>query len=96
MSDTINAGGPDRSVAALYTFTAESLGQLCDNNAQSARGCGRYDHERIFTMLRSLFKHHLHGGEDMDDENKSFVTDKLAIRIVEKMYAFHGAARETS
>lgn len=85
MSDTMNGGGPDRSVAMSYTFTADTLGQICENNALAARECGRYDHERIFRMLRSLFKP-WSGREDSDDEGKSFACDKMGVSIVERLY----------
>ncbi|KAH6903445.1 vacuolar membrane protein [Coprinopsis sp. MPI-PUGE-AT-0042] len=88
MSDTINGGGPDRSVAMLYAFTAETLGQICEHNAFVARECGRYDHERVFRMLRSLFKPYSgrEDAEDADDNSKSFVCDRMGLRIVERLY----------
>lgn len=52
-----NSVGPDVSVAQSYSFEAPSLGALCDQNAAIAALTRRYDHQRIFLMLRSLFPH---------------------------------------
>ncbi|KAL0958954.1 hypothetical protein HGRIS_014266 [Hohenbuehelia grisea] len=46
--------GPDRKVAMQYRFTADTLPELCADNAKAARAFGRYDHERIFMTLRSV------------------------------------------
>ncbi|KAF9491085.1 hypothetical protein BDN71DRAFT_1453503 [Pleurotus eryngii] len=51
---TNDIAGPDRKVATGYVFSGDSLASVCDRNAQVAKEYGRYDHQRIFQMLRSV------------------------------------------
>lgn len=51
---TNDIAGPDRKVAAGYVFSGDSLASVCDRNAQVAKEYGRYDHQRVFQMLRSV------------------------------------------
>ncbi|KAJ6608856.1 hypothetical protein B0H10DRAFT_513883 [Mycena sp. CBHHK59/15] len=55
ITNTTNISGADRKVAVGYIFEADTLAQLCQNNADVARDHGRYDHERIFKILKALF-----------------------------------------
>lgn len=51
---TNDIAGPDRKVATGYVFSGDNLASVCDRNAQVAKEYGRYDHQRIFQMLRSV------------------------------------------
>ncbi|KAK7061329.1 WD-repeats-region domain-containing protein [Favolaschia claudopus] len=55
ITGTTHISGPDRKVAASYVFTADTLGMVCQKNAEVAQNHGRYDHERIFKILQALF-----------------------------------------
>ncbi|KAJ7050532.1 hypothetical protein C8F01DRAFT_683078 [Mycena amicta] len=55
ITNTSQISGADRKVAAEYIFHAETLGLLCQRNAEVARVHGRVDHERIFKILQALF-----------------------------------------
>jgi hypothetical protein len=53
--NTASTNGPDLSVAKKYTFESTSLRSFCQENALSARQVGRYDHQRIFQVVQTLF-----------------------------------------
>ncbi|KAJ7576839.1 hypothetical protein C8J56DRAFT_971742 [Mycena floridula] len=55
ITNTANISGGDKKVALKYVFCADSLADLCKRNADVARDHGRYDHERVFRTLGSLF-----------------------------------------
>ncbi|KAJ6537274.1 hypothetical protein DFH09DRAFT_1369220 [Mycena vulgaris] len=55
ITNTTHISGADRKVAMGYVFEAETLALLCQKNAAVAREHGRYDHERIFSILHALF-----------------------------------------
>ncbi|KAJ8495802.1 hypothetical protein ONZ45_g12696 [Pleurotus djamor] len=54
ISQTNDLSGPDRKVALGYIFSADTLMTVCERNSQIARECGRFDHERIFRIMRSV------------------------------------------
>lgn len=56
LSNTTTFAGPDRKVAVDYIFESTSLAEVCERNAVLAQQHGRYDHERVFRILRSLFQ----------------------------------------
>ncbi|TFK18369.1 hypothetical protein FA15DRAFT_760641 [Coprinopsis marcescibilis] len=92
--DTLKISGPDRRAATGYVFEGEGLAGICEANAQFASECGRYDHERIFRTLRSLFRTKGAGDEEEEDESEgrtvfgnSFVSDELAVGMIEQLYA---------
>lgn len=80
ITSTANIGGADKVVAQDYIFAADSLGEVCTVNAEAARRHGRYDHERIFKTLGTLFK----APEKVDgkDGQSSFASDTLAKKII--------------
>ncbi|EAU93642.2 vacuolar membrane protein [Coprinopsis cinerea okayama7 len=89
MMDTMSIAGPDKEVAAGYVFQGDSLAQLCEENAGFARECGRYDHERVFRMLRSLFnlpRKADDGEKEVPVDANAFVSDMLAIRVIQQIY----------
>jgi hypothetical protein len=55
VSRTTDLAGADKKVALEYVFESSNLSTVCEKNAAIAREHGRYDHERIFHTLRSLF-----------------------------------------
>ena len=80
---TADIGGADRKVALGYVFMADTLAEACDKNAEMARDFGRYDHERVFKTLRTLF---------VDPENakkkgrgRSFASDSLAAQVITRL-----------
>ena len=74
---TNETAGPDKKVAVGYVYECpeEGLSEVCARNARNARACGRYDHERVFKMLQTLF------GERKDNK-LGFACDALAKRVV--------------
>jgi hypothetical protein len=48
--------GPDKKVAAEYVFEADTLAGVCKLNAEVARNCRRYDHERVWNTLEVLLQ----------------------------------------
>ncbi|KAJ3564713.1 hypothetical protein NP233_g8108 [Leucocoprinus birnbaumii] len=48
--------GPDKKVAAGYVFEADTLAGVCVKNANVARDCRRYDHERVWKTLEALLQ----------------------------------------
>ena len=55
INNTADLAGADRTVAMEYVFDSSNLAAVCGKNAAIAREHGRYDHERVFRTLRSLF-----------------------------------------
>ncbi|KDR70095.1 hypothetical protein GALMADRAFT_76692 [Galerina marginata CBS 339.88] len=77
--------GADQKVAEDYVFMADSLAEVCERNAGAARHHGRFDHERVFKTLRTLFtdpevEHKKEGGSN-------FASDSLASQVIKRLYA---------
>lgn len=81
-TSTRNIAGADKTVVDDYVFMADSLAGVCERNAEVARRHGRYDHERVFKTLRTLFK-------NPEDEKKHggslFASDLLAAQVVTRL-----------
>jgi len=86
MMETINIDGPDQSVAVGYIFQAKTLVEVCEVNAAFAKERGRFDHERVFSTLKSLFK--VQSNEEGAAADNSFSCDPLAARIVMQLYVY--------
>ncbi|KAK2464862.1 hypothetical protein APHAL10511_002938 [Amanita phalloides] len=84
---TNETAGPDKRVAVGYKYSCaeEGLRGVCMKNANNARTCGRYDHERVFKMLQALFAERKAGSGSEKDE-RSFASDTLAKRVIMGMY----------
>lgn len=80
VTSTANIGGADKTLVNDYIFSAASLVDVCEANAEAARRHGRYDHERIFKTLRTLFKEP--GKESGKDGEGSFTSDLLAKQMI--------------
>jgi hypothetical protein len=80
---TADIGGADRKVALRYVFMADTLAEVCDKNAEMARDFGRYDHERVFKTLRTLFPE----PEDAKKKGRrsSFTSDALAAQVITRL-----------
>jgi hypothetical protein len=82
VTSTRNIAGADKTLVDDYVFMADSLAGVCERNAEAARRHGRYDHERVFKTLRTLFK-------NPEDEKKhggsSFASDLLAAQVVTRL-----------
>ena len=80
---TTDLAGADKAVAEDYIFTADSLRVVCEKNADAAKARGRFDHERVFRTLRTLFR------APQKDENKKrpqqFSSDELARDVILKL-----------
>lgn len=79
---TNETAGPDKKVAVGYIYACpeEGLMEVCARNSKNARACGRYDHERVFRMLQTLFKGR--GVEANKEDKPGFASDILAKRVV--------------
>lgn len=83
MMDTTNIAGPDRLVAVDYVFSSTSLIDVCERNARAAKEKGRFDHERIFRTLQSLFRTPEKREEGQPAQaDDSFSSDLLAIGLI--------------
>lgn len=73
---TNETAGPDKKVAVGYVYAcpeeAGLLTEVCARNANNARACGRYDHERVFKMLQTLFV----------EKETGFASDAIARRVI--------------
>ena len=73
---TNETAGPDKKVAVGYIYAcpeeAGLLTEVCARNANNARACGRYDHERVFKMMQTLFV----------EKETGFASDALARQVV--------------
>ena len=78
-----NIVGADQKVAEAYIFTADSLAEVCETNAEVARDHGRYDHERVFRTLKTLFRTPQNGGDRWRPLGFSF--DVLAKEVITKL-----------
>ena len=82
-TSTNNIAGADKKVAADYVFRVYSglLADVCEANAVAARNHGRYDHERVFRTVKSLFRERDHP----DNKNKNrvpFTSDVVAAQVI--------------
>lgn len=51
-----DTAGPDRRAADGYVYACEEgLREMCEKNAKNARASGRYDHEKAFGIMKTLF-----------------------------------------
>uniref|UniRef100_A0A8H7YBD1 RWD domain-containing protein n=1 Tax=Psilocybe cubensis TaxID=181762 RepID=A0A8H7YBD1_PSICU len=84
LTSTRDFTGADQKVTSEYIFMADSLAAVCDTNANVARRHGRFDHERIFKTLGTLFNQ-----PDIDKKAKesSFVSDSLAASVIKQLYS---------
>lgn len=82
MNDTTNIAGGDRKVALDYEFQGDSLSAVCETNAVVAREHRRYDHERVFRTLKTLFRAH---DDDGDEDLNSFASETLARGVITRM-----------
>ncbi|KAF8972462.1 hypothetical protein BDZ97DRAFT_1781105 [Flammula alnicola] len=85
LTNTTNIAGADKKVVGDYIFIGNSLLEVCDKNAIAARIHGRYDHERVFKTLRSLFKEP-EGGRKKG-RRSSFASDSLAAEVIMRLYS---------
>lgn len=80
---TTDLAGADKTVAEDYIFTADSLREVCEKNADAAKARGRFDHERAFRTLRTLFR------APQKDKNKwrpqQLSSDELARDVILKL-----------
>jgi hypothetical protein len=53
---TRDLAGADKTVQEDYIFRADSLAEVCEKNADVAKARRRFDHERVFLTLRTLFR----------------------------------------
>lgn len=51
----VDVARADKTVAKEYVFESKSLAALCEENVRIASANMRYDHARVFMVLRSLF-----------------------------------------
>lgn len=86
ITNTTNIAGGDRKVATEYIFAAESLGEVCERNAAVAREYGRYDHERAFSTLRTLFStSERHERVDDGPPWTYFASNPLALQLIKQL-----------
>lgn len=85
MNDTTNIAGGDRKVALDYEFQGNSLSAVCETNAIAAREHGRYDHERVFRTLRTLFRAPGDENRSSTEDLNSFVSETLARGVITRM-----------
>jgi len=83
---TTTLAGADRGVAEDYAFTADSLLEVCERNAGAAKEHGRYDHERVFRTLKTLFRTSPNGGDKF--RPLGFSSDALAKEVILKLWVF--------
>jgi hypothetical protein len=59
----------DRAIAEDYAIMAQDPASLCQENAGVARTHGRYDHERVWTMLHALLTNDAAPQQKQDGSN---------------------------
>ena len=82
ITNTTNIAGADRKVAVDYVFQSDSLADVCEKNALVAREHGRYDHERVFRTLGTLFPSSREDGTDRRPFWSSVSPNSLVRRVV--------------
>ena len=98
LSSTRHFTGADQSVADDYVFSmalsgddpstgANRLSEVCERNAVAARKHGRYDHERVFKTLRTLFVDDDEGTDEKGDRDSlsRFASDTLAAKVIKRL-----------
>jgi len=78
ISKTTDIAGADRKVAQEYIFDSTNLAAVCEKNAITAMGHGRYDHQRVFRILGSLFSIPPH-----DNVDPSYLTPAYNSQVYE-------------
>ncbi|TFK38773.1 hypothetical protein BDQ12DRAFT_630610 [Crucibulum laeve] len=94
MMNTTNIAGGDRKVAVDYIFQSTSLADVCEKNAAFAREHGRYDHERAFKSLQSLFRIPDYPLNVAGGEPASFASDSLAVEVITQLYIYFGKMKD--
>jgi len=80
---TRDLAGADKTAAEDYVFTGNSLAEVCEKNADAAKVHGRFDHERMFRTLRTLFRTPQKDGDKWRPEG--FSSDALAKNVILKL-----------
>lgn len=82
---TRSIGGADQRAAQDYVFAVESgsLAEVCEKNAEAARLHGRFDHERVFRTLKTLFRQPQNEGDKW--RPLGFSSDQLARRVIMRL-----------
>ena len=82
LTSTNNIAGGDMKVAGDYVFTvgSGSLAGVCEANAVAARNHGRYDHERVFRTLKTLFRKRHHPNNK--SKKRQHTSDLLAAQVI--------------
>lgn len=83
LTSTRDFTGADQKVSLEYIFVANSLATVCDTNADVAKRHGRFDHERIFKTLGTLFKQSDIGKKERES---SFTSDSLAAQVIKQLW----------
>lgn len=90
IANTTHFAGADKKVAVEYIFQSDTLAAVCETNSLIAKEHGRYDHERVFRTLGSLFPTPKPG--DNMDSVPSFVPsgpNSLFYQVISRLWVQH-------
>jgi hypothetical protein len=80
IASTTDIAGSDKKMAVQYIFQSNSLVDVCDKNAHVAQKHGRYDHERVFSTLRTLFP-----TTEQEQVDSEWSLDQLSLRVIMRL-----------
>lgn len=86
VTNTLGLTGADRKVAIDYIFHGEALEDVCRTNAEVAQTHGRYDHQRVFDALASLFPA-MEGGDEPHKYKKMSAVQTLVLNFFQDFCA---------
>ncbi|KAF9527133.1 hypothetical protein CPB83DRAFT_856798 [Crepidotus variabilis] len=91
---TRNIAGADQKAGKDYIFSVGggSLAEVCERNADFAKLHGRFDHERVFRTLKTLFRQPQNDGDKW--RPLGFSSDHLAKEVITRLYGDAAAEKD--
>lgn len=88
LTSTMGLTGSEKRMGQGYVFSGTTLREVCEKNAEFAKEMRRYEHERVFRTLQSLFR----GSEETGNVPKPdkyqgtrFASDALAAKVIRRL-----------
>ncbi|PPQ65609.1 hypothetical protein CVT24_011818 [Panaeolus cyanescens] len=89
LTSTMGITGSEKKMGEGYVFSGATLRDVCEKNAEFAREMNRFEHERVFRTLKSLFRE----PEETENVPKAdtyqgtrFASDALAVKMIHRLY----------
>ncbi|KZT72699.1 hypothetical protein DAEQUDRAFT_596441 [Daedalea quercina L-15889] len=87
IKDTSALVGINAALAAEYTLAVDDPAERCRENADIAKACGRFDHERILRILGAVFTQEPRSNQDRPTLSPPQQAHRvLAVRVVTELY----------